>query len=89
MDTPLPAVPEPTDEYRVVAGFISSGLRRIEFDSHGLGVMLDFQSMQAPGEALQLCLAAGDARQMLGALQHVVAKLQAEIAALPPPGPTQ
>lgn len=87
METVPPTLPEPTVEYEVQYSFISSGLRRVEFDTHGLGLLLDFQSMETPSEALQLGIATPDAERMLHALQSMVAQLQRALQERPASGP--
>jgi len=87
MDTNRPAIPTQTDEYLVQYTFISSGLRQVEYDTHGLGLLLDFQSLEVPGEALRLGLATADAERMLHALQSMADQLRARLQARPASGP--
>jgi hypothetical protein len=89
MDPTQTRAPAQTLEYTVQYSFLSSGIRRIEYDTFGLGLLLDFQSMEDPHQALRLGLALTDAAGMLHALQQMAAQLQAALQARPPSGPPQ
>ena len=89
MNTLNNAVPEPTDAYTVRQRFITSGLRRAEFDTFGVGLMLDFQSLEAPQDALQLAIACADAERMLAALRTLAGQLEEALSQRGSDGPAQ
>lgn len=78
--------PEPTDEYTVAYTFITSGLRRVEYDTQGLGLLLHFQSLETPSEALCLVLEASDAQRVAHALRALLDRVQAALEAPPANG---
>ena len=78
---------EPPADITVDRVFIAAGLHRAEFDSHGMGVALVLPSVERPGTAQRLILAAGDAQRMIDGLRLFADQLQAELAKRPQAGP--